>query len=66
MNFFEYDEHHGRHLVIAKNAWIYIAVWVPLTVLTYLFYRLMESYHKPQHKPTRPWPNGNGVHLEGP
>ncbi|KAL9044575.1 MAG: hypothetical protein Q9214_002296 [Letrouitia sp. 1 TL-2023] len=47
MNLFEFDE-NSRQLVIAKDFWIYLATWLPLTFFTFLGYLMLKGFHEPQ------------------
>lgn len=40
MNLFVFNQQTMR-IMIAQNFWIYIATWIPLTVFTFLGYRLL-------------------------
>lgn len=45
MNFFAFNERTAR-LVIAEDFWIYVATWLPLTMLTFLGYVIMVLRRK--------------------
>ena len=45
MNFFGFNPKTGR-IAIATDFWIYIATWIPFTLLTFLGYRILEVYHE--------------------
>ncbi|KAL9607553.1 MAG: hypothetical protein Q9167_007546 [Letrouitia subvulpina] len=47
MNLFEFDE-KNRQLVIAKDFWIYLATWLPLTFFTFLGYLILKGFHEPE------------------
>lgn len=43
MNFFVFDQ-DARQIVIAKDFWIFLATWLPLTVITGLIYVLIVLF----------------------
>ena len=45
MNFFAFNERTAR-LVIAEDFWIYVATWLPLTMITFLGYVIMVLRRK--------------------
>ena len=47
MNLFVFNQQTMK-LMIADDLWIYIATWIPLTLLTFLGYRLLVLHHKPR------------------
>lgn len=44
MNFFAFDQ-VAREIVIADDFWVFMAVWIPLTVATGIFYLLIVYFH---------------------
>lgn len=58
MNFFAFDQ-AARRIVIANDFWVFLAVWLPLTGATAVFYLLIVYFHcwwnhKPFHVFRRP------------
>jgi len=45
MNFFHFDP-KARRIVIAGDFWIYLATWLPLTLVTIALYSLMRLNKK--------------------
>lgn len=45
MNFFAFNQ-QNRSFVIAKEFWIYVAAWLPLTLLTLLAYLMLKELHE--------------------
>ncbi|MCJ1457002.1 hypothetical protein MMC28_007368 [Mycoblastus sanguinarius] len=66
MNLFAFDQ-ATRRFVIAKDFWIYIVTWIPLTLLTFLGYGLLVLRHKPPQENGGPWWGKSGPkYLKGP
>lgn len=51
MNFFTFNQETMR-IVVAEDIWIYVATWLPLTLLTLLGYGVVVLLVKP---PERRW-----------
>ena len=51
MNFFTFNQHTMK-IVIAEDLWIYIATWLPLTLLTLLGYAVVVLLVQ---RPERRW-----------
>ena len=51
MNFFTFDSHTMK-IVVAEDLWIYIATWLPLTLLTLLGYAVVVLLVQ---RPERRW-----------
>jgi hypothetical protein len=49
MNVFLFEE-RTRRLIISPNFWIFIAVWIPLTVMTGGVYAFIKSKSKSKRK----------------
>ena len=49
MNFFYFDPRTVK-LVIAKDFWIFIVIWLPLALLTFLGYGALVLRRRPQNK----------------
>ena len=45
MNLFAFDMDDHRFM-IAADFWIYVATWIPLTLFTYMAYRVMKATHR--------------------
>lgn len=45
MNFFAFNQ-QDRQFVIAKEFWIYVAAWLPLTLFTVLAYLMLKGFHE--------------------
>lgn len=45
MNFFAFSQ-TNRKFMIADNFWIYVATWLPLTLLTLLAYLMLKEFHE--------------------
>ena len=65
MNLFVFNQDTKR-IVIAKDFWIYIATWLPLTLLTFVGYQLVVNLHKPRAEGGWYWQRTKSLKLQGP
>ena len=66
MNLFVFNQ-QTRRIMIAQDFWIYIATWIPLTVLTFLGYRLLVWRHNLRAENGWHWPSiSKSSTLQGP
>lgn len=45
MNFFAFNQ-QNRQFVIAKEFWIYVVTWLPLTFFTLVAYLMLKEFHE--------------------
>lgn len=66
MNLFAFDQ-TTRRFVVAKDFWIYIVTWIPLTLLTFLGYGLLVLRHRPRQENGWHWlSKSEPKYLKGP
>ena len=66
MNLFVFNQQTMR-IMIADDFWIYIATWIPLTLLTFVGYGLLVLRHKPRAENGWHWlSNFKSSTLKGP
>ena len=66
MNLFAFNQ-QTMNIMIADDFWIYIATWIPLTLLTFLCYGLLVLRHKDRAENGWHWLNtSKSSTLKGP
>lgn len=49
MNLFDFDD-SSRNLNVSPKLWLYFATWLPLTLVTFVGYRMMKKEHDRRDK----------------
>lgn len=64
MNFFVFDSTH-RRIVIANDFWVFLATWLPLTLVTVAIYLFIVWYdaRSKQKEPRWPWTRRPRIRL---